>query len=78
MSDSEKPESLGDNVPRQSGLGKVSEVAEYLRIGHKRVYAMLDSGELPKVVLGPHSWRIRWSDVYALVDSQIEVQDDQD
>ncbi|HEY4313605.1 MAG TPA: helix-turn-helix domain-containing protein [Pirellulales bacterium] len=50
------------------GLQSVRVVAEFLAISRSKVYALMESGDLPYVKLGK-SRRVRWSDVLTLVDN---------
>jgi excisionase family DNA binding protein len=45
----------------------VPQVQDCLRKGRGDVYALLKSGELPSVLLGPKSRRIRESDLAAFI-----------
>jgi excisionase family DNA binding protein len=45
----------------------VLEVQDRLRKGRGDVYALLKSGELPSVLIGPRSRRIRESDLDAFI-----------
>ncbi len=51
----------------EQGLRAVASVAKYLSLSRSKVYAMMDSGELPYVKLGK-SRRVRWADVLKLVE----------
>jgi excisionase family DNA binding protein len=45
----------------------VPQVQDHLRKGRGDVYALLKSGELPSILLGPRSRRIRESDLDAFI-----------
>ena len=49
-----------------SGLQPVNKVARFLSLSRSKVYALMESGELPYVKLGK-SRRVRWADVLELV-----------
>jgi excisionase family DNA binding protein len=51
-------------------LARVTDVARFLSISRSKVYAMMDSGQLPYVKLGK-SRRVRWPDVLKLVTENL-------
>jgi excisionase family DNA binding protein len=55
------------NLPAESQLVRVTEVARHLSLSRSMIYQMMDRGVLPYVKLGK-SRRVRWSDVQTLVD----------
>ena len=51
-------------------LQTVTTVAKYLSLSRSKVYQLMESGHLPYVKIGK-SRRLRWSDVYALVNESV-------
>jgi excisionase family DNA binding protein len=58
-----------------AGLRPVRDVAAFLSISRSKVYQLMASGALPYVKLGK-SRRVRWSDVVALVESNLISRDE--
>lgn len=51
-------------------LQTVPTVAKFLSLSRSKIYQLMDSGELPYIKIGS-SRRVRWSDVYKLVDRSV-------
>jgi excisionase family DNA binding protein len=58
----------------ERGLERVGKVAEFLKLSRSKVYAMMETGQLPYVKLGK-SRRIRWNDVLRLVETNLIARD---
>jgi excisionase family DNA binding protein len=54
----------------RKGLGKVSQVSDYLNVSRAKTYSMMDAGDLPYVKLGK-SRRIPWDAVERLVNDNL-------
>lgn len=52
----------------ETALASPQQAADYLNISRSTIYAMLDAGELPSVKIR-RARRIRWSDLYAIVET---------
>mgnify|MGYP006296069933 CR=1 FL=1 len=46
---------------------KVSEIAKEFRLNHNTVYKWIQSGELPAIKLGAHSFRVADEDLKAFI-----------
>ena len=61
-------------VAPDKGLQPISAVATFLSLSRSKVYAMMETGQLPYVKFGK-SRRVRWSDVTQLVENSVVSRD---
>lgn len=53
---------------------RVAEAAEILGLGSSRVYALVNSGELPSVRLGGRAIRLPLAQLRAMIDEKVAAQ----
>ena len=58
---------LQQSTPGADRLCTVAAIATHLSLSRSTIYGLMNSGNLPYVKLGK-SRRIRWSDVYELIE----------